>query len=328
MAYGLIGEVPKPFSGRVLVPMAARTMARISHVDVERCFAVIAVIAYTAIAAAVCTLAGRLRVDGRLTALAWFLPLMQACEASSPLDLGPPSSRGLGGSSAVGRFQSDCASVRTIGECRGLLNRKAADMMRGFRGGLLLGAIFIAMAALSPVFAKSGGTYPPISFVGQTYDFYKKEKIALGWGLYFAPHGQDPARAAQAIIVNYYDATDGNGHAISAEGIARSAAAQDKAKGAVLLPAFATPDPLNPGKFSFFSTLYYAYPADRDGDIWIGKVTQFGDTVVGMLYKQQVQGADSAAIAASVKDWLLRNLRTYGDALTALKAPPKPVAPN
>jgi hypothetical protein len=200
-------------------------------------------------------------------------------------------------------------------------------MMRGFRGRTVFAAIFIALVALSPVFAKSE-SYPPISFVGQTYDFYKKEKIALGWGFHFAPHGQDPDRALQAIIVNYYDATDGNGRAISAESIARSVAAQDKAKGAVLLPAFATPDPLNPGKFSFFSTLYYPYPAHRTGDIWIGKVTQFDETVVAMRYKQQVQGADSAAIAASVKDWLLRNLRTYGDALGALKAPPKPDASN
>ena len=195
-------------------------------------------------------------------------------------------------------------------------------MMGGFRGGLLF-AMFAAMAALSPAMAKTE-SYPPIGFVGQTYDFYKKEKIALGWGLYFAPRGQDPDRADQAIIVNYYDATDGQGHVISAEGVARSMAAQDKAKGAVLLPAFATPDPLNPGKFSFFTTLYYAYPADRNGDIWIGKVSQFGDGIVGMLYKQQVQGTDSAAIAASVKDWLLKNLRTYGDALGALKAPPQP----
>jgi hypothetical protein len=81
MAYGLIGEVPKPFSGRVLVPMAARTMARISHVDVESCFAIIALLAYALVAVTVCKLAGRLRIDGRLTALAWFLPLMLFCFA-------------------------------------------------------------------------------------------------------------------------------------------------------------------------------------------------------------------------------------------------------
>jgi hypothetical protein len=81
MAYGLIGEVPKPFSGRVLVPLAARIMARISHVSVENCFALIALIAYAAIAVTVRALAGRLRIDGRLVGLAWFLPLMLFCFA-------------------------------------------------------------------------------------------------------------------------------------------------------------------------------------------------------------------------------------------------------
>ena len=54
----------------------------------------------------------------------------------------------------------------------------------------------------------------------------------------------------------------------------------------------------------------------------------FGDAIVGILYKQQVQGADVAAIAASVKNWLLHNLRTYGDALSALTPPPKADARN
>ena len=139
---------------------------------------------------------------------------------------------------------------------------------------------------------------------------------------------QDPDRADQAIVIDNYDAADGQGHVITAEGVARASAAQEKARGAVLLPAFATPDPLNPGKFSFFTTFYYAYPADGNGDIWIGKVSQFGDAIVGILYKQQVQGADVAAIAASVKNWLLHNLRTYGDALSALTPPPKADARN
>jgi hypothetical protein len=84
MAYGLIGEVPKPFSGRVLVPLAARMLARISHVDVESSFAIIAIFAYAALALTVRKLAGRLQIDGRLTALAWLLPLKRACESSSP----------------------------------------------------------------------------------------------------------------------------------------------------------------------------------------------------------------------------------------------------
>jgi len=196
-------------------------------------------------------------------------------------------------------------------------------MVRDVRLGKLFAAICAALMLSSPAIAKTVA-YPPVSFVGQTYDFYKKEKIALGWALYFAPRGQNPDRADQAIIVNYFDADDGKGHPISVEGIARAMAEQDKEKGATLLPSFATPDALNPGKYSFFVPVYYLYPADKNGDIWISKVSQFGDTVVGMLYKQQVYGADSAAIAAAVKGWLLQNLRTYGAALGNLSAPPKP----
>ena len=200
-------------------------------------------------------------------------------------------------------------------------------MICGLRGGLLAFAIFAATAGLSPAYAK-GETYPPITFAGQSYDFVRSAKIALGRAFYCARRGQDPDRADQAIVIDYYDAADGQGHVITAEGVARASAAQEKARGAVLLPAFATPDPLNPGKFSFFTTFYYAYPADGNGDIWIGKVSQFGDAIVGILYKQQVQGADVAAIAASVKNWLLHNLRTYGDALSALTPPPKADARN
>lgn len=185
--------------------------------------------------------------------------------------------------------------------------------------------LFLAWAAIPAISsAAPDGAYPPIAFVGQTYDFYKKQKITLGWALHFAPAGQDPDRADQAIVINYYDRQDDQGHAISAEGIARSMAIQDKDRGATLLPPFATPDPSNPGKYIFFITVYYIYPKDRNGDIWIGKVLQVGNGIVGMLYKQQVYGADDAAIAESVKRWLLRNLNTYGGALSTLAPPPGP----
>jgi hypothetical protein len=192
--------------------------------------------------------------------------------------------------------------------------------MIGFRFGRLLAVILATMVAAAPARADSAA-YPPIVFVGQNYDFYRKDRITAGWAFYFAPNRQDPDRSEQAIIVNYFDGMDDAGKTISAEGVARGMAAQGKAKGATLLPPFATPDPLIKGKYNFFISLYYVYPQDRNGDIWIGKVSQVGDQVVGMLYKQQVAGADSTAISDAVKNWLLQNLRTYGSALGALSPP-------
>ena len=81
MAQGRIGEVPQPFAGRVLAPLAARLMASLARIDVESSFAIIAVLAYAAIAATVCRLGDRLQIDGRLAALSWCLPLMLFCFA-------------------------------------------------------------------------------------------------------------------------------------------------------------------------------------------------------------------------------------------------------
>jgi hypothetical protein len=191
--------------------------------------------------------------------------------------------------------------------------------------GFGFGRVFVVLLAIglaAPVAVADTPTQPPIAFMGKSYDLYKREKIHLGWALYFAPDHQDPDRADQSIVVDYFDAADDKGNPISAEGVARAMATQDKAKGAVLLPPFATPDPANPGKYNFFVQLYYIYPQDRNGDIWVSKVSQVNGAVVGILYKQRVAGADAGAISDAVRNWLLVNLRTYGTALSALAPPP------
>ncbi len=193
--------------------------------------------------------------------------------------------------------------------------------MFGSGFGRVLAVLFAACLAAPAVVADTTG-HPPIAFAGKTYDFYKQERIKLGWALYFAPDHQDPDRADQSIVVDYFDAADDKGHPISAEGVARAMAEQDKAKGAILLPPFATPDAANPGKYNFFVQLYYIYPQDGNGDIWVSKISQADGAVVGILYKQRVAGADSAAIGDAVRNWLLANLRNYGTALSALIPPP------
>ena len=193
--------------------------------------------------------------------------------------------------------------------------------MYGFGFGRALVSL-VAVCLAAPAAIADNATPPALVLVGKSYDFYKRERIHLGWALYFAPDHQDPDRADQSIVVDYFDAADDKGNPISAEGVARAMAERDKAKGAILLPPFATPDPANPGKYNFFVQLYYVYPKDGNGDIWVTKTSQVGGAVVGILYKQRVAGADSAAIGDAVRNWLLANLRNYGTALSALVPPP------
>lgn len=168
------------------------------------------------------------------------------------------------------------------------------------------------------------GSYLPISFMGKTYNFFKVQEIKDGRGIYFVPGGQNPDQATEAIIINYISSQDSQGNALSAEQIAMAMAQNSKRKGATVIAPFGAPDPLNKSQNAFFMSMYYVYPNDGNGDIWISKVAQAGNKVIGILYKHQVSGPDAATITMNIKSWLAQNLQTYGGALGSLIPPTEP----
>jgi hypothetical protein len=76
IAHGM--QVPKPFSNRILLPMAARTLSQLTHADVETCFLAIAVFIYVAILLVLGIFSDLLKMDRRLLAAIWIVPSLAA----------------------------------------------------------------------------------------------------------------------------------------------------------------------------------------------------------------------------------------------------------
>lgn len=160
-----------------------------------------------------------------------------------------------------------------------------------------------------------------IEFMGQSFNLNKFEDITNGNALYFAPGAQDPDQSADEIIVNFYDRQSKEGAEITPEGIADRMQAQAKARGGTVIMPFKVPDPADKSRFVYYVTMYYVYPQDGNGDIWLSKMFQSGDRAVGILYKHQVNGANADAIAANARAWLVQHVKDYSSALENIAVP-------
>jgi hypothetical protein len=162
----------------------------------------------------------------------------------------------------------------------------------------------------------------PITFNGMRFDCRAMGTINNGWGVYYAPGGQDPDQAHDEIIINYLDKTDGKGHAITAEGMAESMLGSIKAQGGNLVLPFTAPDPAYKGRMSYYMAFYYVYPEDGNGDIWAARVVQDEDRALGVLYKHRIDGADATDIEAKITAWLKDNMGKMP--IDHLAIPPEP----
>lgn len=191
---------------------------------------------------------------------------------------------------------------------------------RRTRWGLawLAGALCLLLTAQP---ATADTSVRSFDFVGQTYRLGKIEQIANGDGFYFAPGGQNPDDATEEIILNVYDRQDQQGKSITADGLAESMLGQAKGRGATTVLPFKVPDAANKHRFVYYLTMYYLYPQDGNGDIWLSKILQSGDHVVGILYKHRIDGADANAIAENARAWLLENVKQYSAALDTVAIP-------
>ena len=96
---------------------------------------------------------------------------------------------------------------------------------------------------------------------------------------------------------------------------------QAKSRGGTVIMPFKVPDPADKSRFVYYVTMYYIYPQDGNGDIWLSKMLQSGDRTVGILYKHQVDGENAKAIAESARLWLVQNLKDYSSALEKIEVP-------
>jgi hypothetical protein len=162
----------------------------------------------------------------------------------------------------------------------------------------------------------------PIAFNGLSFDFRAMGHINNGWGVYYAPGGQDPDQAHDEIIVNYLDRTDGKGNAITAQGMAESMLGSIRAQGGTLVLPFTAPDPAYKGRLSYYMAFYYVYPQDKNGDIWAARVVQDDERALGVLYKHRIDGTDAADIEAKIVAWLKDNMGKMP--IDHLAIPPEP----
>jgi hypothetical protein len=181
-----------------------------------------------------------------------------------------------------------------------------------------------AAGADSPATPAAGS----LTYEGGAYVLARVQKINNGWAVSFAPAGQDPDAAHEELIVDYLNAADAQGHAVTARQFAVTMLQQSRSRGATIIAPFATPDPANAGGYIYYATFYYVYPQDHNGDVWISRIWQSNDHVISLLYKHRIDGESADVIAASLRSWLKDNVREYGGALGRLAVPSEPPAPQ
>jgi len=189
--------------------------------------------------------------------------------------------------------------------------------MRSSLKGLAVAAALWAGASMAEQVA-------PIPFNGVDFTFHSIVKINNGWSALYAPFGQDPTKSRDEIIVNYFDAKDGGGNPITAEGMASGMVSNIKEHGGTTILPFAVPDPTRQGALIYYVTSYYVYPQDGNGDIWRAKVLVWKDRVVGLLVKHQVDGTGAQEIETNIRAWLVENLQSQGPIIDAIQVPPEP----
>jgi hypothetical protein len=189
-------------------------------------------------------------------------------------------------------------------------------------GPVALGCTLLAMAAAAVAASAAQPPFKPVIFQGRAFDCVRYEKISLGAGAYFTPGRRAPDASGDALIFNYY--TTSTVPPLTEEGAAAATVQRTQSLGGNIVAKFRSPDPLDKSVAAYFVYFVYIYPAAHDGDVWMTKYTHARDTVVGVAYKHRVAGADTEAIAASAKDWLVHDGKATGLELGSLAIPGLP----
>ena len=185
--------------------------------------------------------------------------------------------------------------------------------MRRFAAAAFLLAAYAGSASADP---------PPITLHGVDFAFHDISRINNGWGAYYTPGRQEPEQSHDEIIVNYMDKADAAGNAITAKETAERMLGGIKANGGSVVFPFSAPDKAYKDRLSYYLAFYYVYPADRNGDIWIARVVQDDERVLGILYKHRIDGANVAEIEDRITAWLKQNMESTP--IGALVIPPEP----
>jgi hypothetical protein len=199
---------------------------------------------------------------------------------------------------------------------------------------MLLSAVIAARAADNSPGAASAilpgnEKDPAVLFLGRAYNLHEVKGITNGWAAYYAPHDENPDDASDEIIINHMNANDGQGNPLSAERLFNEMLAYVRQRGGIIISPFKVPDPAISGAYVHYVTFYYLYPKDDNADIWLSRIFQSPTGAISVLYKHRVEGADDPAMTeANVRQWMVQNLKVYGNALGALQLPSEPGEPR
>ena len=162
----------------------------------------------------------------------------------------------------------------------------------------------------------------PITLHGVDFAFHDIGRINNGWGAYYTPGKQQPEESHDEIIVNYMDKADSSGNPITAKETAERMLGGIKANAGKVVFPFAAPDKAYKDRLSYYVSFYYVYPQDKNGDIWIARIVQDDERVLGVLYKHRVDGETADEIEDKVAAWLKQYMESTP--VGTLVIPPEP----
>lgn len=157
---------------------------------------------------------------------------------------------------------------------------------------------------------------------------YKVQRINNGRSAYYSSDPEHPDAASDTIVVNRMNTQDGQGHAIEPEQLLHEMLDGVRSRGGTIITPFSVPDASSPGHANYYAIFYYVDAKGGHGDVWLSRVFQSKEGVIGILYRHTIDGTGSAAIETNIQNWLLQNVKTFGSALSNLAVPTQPQDPD
>jgi hypothetical protein len=194
---------------------------------------------------------------------------------------------------------------------------------------LLLAALTTSAAeapsSQSPGASQGAGRHlPAISFSRQRFLPYKIQRIDNGWGAYYTTDTEHPDTAKDSIVVNHMNTRDGQGRVIEPEQLAHEMLDGVKSRGGTIITPFSVADASSSGRLTYYAIFYYVHAKDGYGEVWMSRVFQSREGVIGILYRHTIDGNGPSGIETNIQNWLLQNVQARGSDLSNLAVPAQP----
>ncbi len=150
-----------------------------------------------------------------------------------------------------------------------------------------------------------------LAYDGIKYTFTYQEAINEGMAGYYRPVSIKDRENRSSFIVNIHETRPDETEQETVERVANAIVSENEARGGIILTPFVATD--NSGKHgAYFVTLYFLYPNEGFGELFLTKVGATKAKVYSIFYRREFSGADDDKLKREIESWLTENLDVHG----------------